>query len=63
MAVPPDETVYHLYCPALPPAAVNTTLAGLQPEAPVVVGAAGIVLIVATTSVRVLSHVPLSIET
>ena len=62
-AVPPDATVYHLYCPFVPPIALKVTLPGKQDSAPVVVGAVGNVLIVATTGVRALSHVPLLIAT
>ena len=63
MAVPPEATVYHRYWPFVPPAAVSVRVAALHEEAPVVVGALGGVLIVPVTAVRVLSHVPLLMET
>lgn len=63
MAVPPVATLYHLYCPATPPAALNVRLAAMQDELPVVVGAEGIVLIVATTALRAPSHEPLLMDT
>ena len=62
MAVPPVATVYHLYCPFVPPAAVNVKVFPAQALTPVVVG--GVVVVkVAVTCVRTLSHVPLFIET
>ncbi len=63
MAVPPVGTVYQRYCPALPPEAVTVTDDVPQALPPVVVGAVGIVLTVATTDVRALSHKPLLMET
>ena len=63
MAVPPVGTVYHRYCPAAPPAAESVTAPVPQRAALVVVGAAGIVLMVAVTAVRVLSQVPLLMAT
>ena len=63
MADPPDESVYHRYCPADPPEAVSVRAALPGEECQVVEGAAGIVLIVAVTAVRVLSQIPLLIET
>ena len=63
MAVPPVGTVYHRYCPAAPPAAVSVTVPVPHRAAAVVVGAAGIVLTVAVTAVRVLSQIPLFIAT
>ncbi len=61
IATPPVGTVYQRYCPAAPPDAVNVTFPVPHRDAPVVVGAAGIVFMVATTSVRVLSQSPLLI--
>ncbi len=55
--------VYHLYCPALPPLAVNVTADDPHAEAPVTVGAVGTPPIVAVTDVLVLSQVPLLIDT
>ena len=63
MAVPPVGTVYHRYCPALPPEALNVTAEGPQAALPVVDGAEGMVLMVATTMVLLLSQVPLLILT
>ncbi|MBN8651008.1 MAG: hypothetical protein J0L67_06260 [Cytophagales bacterium] len=63
MAVPPVASVYHLYCPAAPPAAVSVTLAARHDSAPVVVGALGGILIVAVTVVRVPSQNPLLMAT
>ena len=60
---PPDDTVYHRYCPADPPEALNVNAALPHDEFPVVVGDVGMVLIVATTAVRELSQTPLLIET
>jgi len=57
--VPPVAAVYQMYCPFVPPDAVNVTEEFIQPAALVVVGAEGRGLIVAVTGVRVLSHVPL----
>ena len=59
IAVPPVGTVYHLYCPELPPEALTVTAEGPQATLLVVDGAAGIELMVATASVLVLSQVPL----
>ena len=59
MAVPPVATLYHLYCPAIPPAALSVRLAAAQDEFPVVVGAVGNVLTVAMTADRGPSQVPL----
>jgi hypothetical protein len=59
IAVPPVETVYHRYCPALPPEALSMTAEEPHAEAPVVEGAAGMVLIVAMTEVLALSQNPL----
>jgi hypothetical protein len=59
IAVPPVGTVYHLYCPATPPNALSVMAADPQEEFPDVLGAVGIVLIVAVTDVLALSHVPL----
>ena len=56
---PPEGTVYHLYWPALPPDAVSVTAEGPHSELSTVDGLAGIGLIVATTRVLLLSHVPL----
>ena len=56
---PPDETVYHRYCPADPPEADNVSEALPQDELPVVDGADGIVLIVAVTADLALSQIPL----
>ena len=60
---PPDDNVYHRYCPADPPEALNVNAALPHEEFPVVVGAVGMVLIVATTAVRELSQTPLLMET
>ena len=60
---PPEETVYHLYCPADPPDALNVNAALPQDELPVVDGAEGMVLVVAVTAVLELSQIPLLIET
>ena len=62
-AVPPEATVYHLYCPFVPPIALKVTLPGKHDSPPVVVGAVGNVLMVAVTGVRALSQVPLFIAT
>ena len=62
MAVPPVDTVYHLYCPFAPPEAVKVNVFPAHALAPVVVGG-GEVDMVADTCVRALSHVPLFIET
>ena len=59
IAVPPVGRVYQRYCPAAPPAAVSIRLAAVHDALPVVVGAAGGVLMVAITAVQILSHVPL----
>ena len=63
IAVPPEETVYHRYCPLAPPAAFNVTEPLPHWLAPEVVGAVGSVLMVAVTAVRELSHIPLLMET
>ena len=63
MDVPPVGTVYHLYCPAAAPAALNVNAADPHEDAPVVVGGVGERLIVAITGVRALSQVPSLIET
>ena len=41
MAVPPEATVYHRYCPAVPPLALNVTAPTPHLAALVVVGAFG----------------------
>ena len=61
IAVPPVGTVYHLYCPALPPAALSATVPFPHRLFPVVVGAGGVVFMVAIAGVLVLSQVPLLI--
>lgn len=63
ISVPPVATVYQRYCPATAPAAFSVTVPVPQLAPPVVVGAAGIVLMVATTIVLVLSQVPLLMDT
>ena len=63
MAVPPVGTVYQRYCPAAPPAAESVTVPLPHRAALVVVGAVGIVFMVAVTAVRVLSQMPLFIAT
>ena len=63
MAVPPVGTVYQRYCPAEPPLAVSVTVPGPQFDPGVTPGALGMGLIVATTDVLLLSHVPLLIAT
>ena len=63
MAVPPVGTVYHLYCPAVPPAAESVTVPVPHRLFPVVVGEVGIGLMVAITIVRALSQVPLLMAT
>ena len=63
MAVPPVDTVYQRYCPAVPPEADKVRLAVVQEKFPVTEGAAGAVLMVAVTAVRVPSHVPLLMAT
>ena len=59
MAVPPVDVVYHLYCPAIPPAAPSVNTAGPHDEFPVVVGAEGVVVMVAETAERAPSQMPL----
>ena len=59
IAVPPVAKVYHRYCPAAAPVAERVILDPPHEELPVVAGAAGGVLMVAITAVRVLSQVPL----
>lgn len=54
--VPPVDTVYHLYCPADPPDAVNVMDVPEQPDPPVVTGAEGVVRMDAVTAVRLLSQ-------
>ena len=54
--MPPVGTVYHRYWPAVAPAAFSVTVPVPQRAAAVTVGVPGIVLMVATTAVRVLSH-------
>ena len=61
--VPPVDTAYQRYCPAVPPEADKVRLAVVQEKFPVTEGAAGAVLMVAVTAVRVLSHVPLLMAT
>ena len=63
IAVPPEETEYHRYCPLVPPAAFNVTEPFPHWLAPEVVGASGSVLIVAVTAVRELSQLPELMET
>ena len=63
IAAPPVATVYQRYCPFVAPEALIIIAEGEQPDAPVVVGAVGMGLIVAITEVRALSQVPLLIET
>lgn len=58
IAVPPVRELYQRYCPAVPPDAVRVTTPVPHNEPPVVVGAGIAELIVATTEVLVLSHVP-----
>ena len=62
IAEPPEEFVYHRYCPFVPPEALSVTLPVPQRFASVVVGAAG-EPIVKVTGVRELSQVPLTSET
>ena len=62
-ALPPVADAYHLYCPFVPPDAVSVTAVEAQPLAPVAVGLDGGVFIVAITTVRVLSQLPLFIAT
>jgi hypothetical protein len=57
--VPPVDAVYHRYCPAEPPVALSVMAAEPHEEFPVVLGAVGMVLMVAVTDVLVLSQVPL----
>ena len=57
IAVPPVATVYHLYCPLVPPDADSVITEFEQPEAPVVVGALGMLLTIAATATRLLSQV------
>jgi hypothetical protein len=59
IAVPPDATVYHRYWPAAPPLAESVTVPVPHRAAAVVVGAAGIELMVAVTGERVPSQNPL----
>ena len=59
IGLPPVDTVYQRYCPAAAPEALRVTLAIIQDVLPVTEGAAGKVLMVATTGVRLLSHIPL----
>jgi len=63
IGVPPIATVYQRYCPLVPLEAFRIIADREQPDAPVVMGAVGIRLMVAITEVRLLSHVPLSMET
>ena len=63
IGVPPIATVYQRYCPIVPPEAFRIIADREQPDAPVVMGAVGIRLMVAITDVRALSQVPLLIET
>ena len=64
MAMPPVGNVYHLYCPFVPPE-TETVTAAVPHELPLTgrVGAVGMGLMVAVTGVRVLSHVPVLMET
>jgi hypothetical protein len=62
-AVPPEETVYHRYCPLVPPDAFNVREPIPHRLTAEVVGAVGVVLMVAVTAVRELSHIPLLMET
>ena len=62
MAVPPVAATYHRYCPLIPPEAVSVAAPVPHDELPVVVGAV-VELIVATTGVLALSHVPLLRDT
>ena len=55
IAVPPEATVYQLYCPLVPPEAFSVTALAGQALAPVAVGG-GVIVRVAVTSVRVLSQ-------
>ena len=61
-AEPPEEIVYHRYCPFVPPEAFSVTLPVPQRFASIVVGAA-VEPIVKVTGVRELSQVPLTSET
>ena len=63
IADPPEEFVYHRYCPFVPPEAFSVREPIPQRLPAEVIGATGEVLIVAVTAVRAPSHVPLSIET
>lgn len=63
IAVPPVATVYHRYCPLLPPDALKIIDDGPQAAADVAVGAVGNGMMVAVTEVRAPSQVPLSMET
>ncbi len=63
MAVPPVATVYHRYCPGVPPAAVRVIELVPQEELLVVVGAMGNVRMLAVTALRVPSQPPLLIRT
>jgi hypothetical protein len=55
---PPDDAAYQLSVPPEHPAALNATVPVPQREPGVTVGAAGGVMIVATTAVLVLSQLP-----
>lgn len=62
-AVPPEATSYHRYCPLVPPAASSVAVPGPQLDPALMDGAFGRVRIVAFTSVRLLSQVPLLMAT
>ena len=62
-AVPPLAAVYHRYSPFVPPEALSVSEDELQDAAPVETGATGVLLMVAITGDRRLSHVPLLIAT
>ena len=63
IAVPLVGTVYHRYCPAVPPEAFNVKDDVPQAEAPVAPGVEEGEFIWASTEVRGLSQVPLLMET
>jgi len=63
IAVPPVATVYHLYCPLVPPEALSVREATPHDDAPVIEGEAGSAVMVAATATRALSQDPIKMET
>ena len=63
LAIPPLSTSYHLYCPSVPPAAVNTAVPSAHTVTSDAEGGANAALSVAVTGTLSLSQEPLLIAT